>query len=108
MAMRKVLGLAPAVLQGESAERAAFALKLPLPEVRERLQQTLRDCASPDARRLHYRLQAAGSVKEFWMMRSDLYECIARDHSQAEAARRINALLPCFDGWLPSRLLVRI
>ncbi|MGE0497707.1 MAG: hypothetical protein AB7I35_13385 [Ramlibacter sp.] len=108
MAMRRVLGLPPAAPQGDPAERAAFAIKLTLQEVRQHLHQTVHDCSGSDAQRLRFKLQAATSVKEFWMLRSDLYECIARSHSQTEAARRINALLPCFDGWLPSRLLVRI
>jgi len=108
MAMRKAFGLPAPAAQGDYAGRPAFAIKMPLTEVRQRLRAVLADCTTMDAQRLQFKVQAAMSAQALWMLRSDLYECVARHHSQSEAARRINALLPCFDGWLPSRQLVRI
>ncbi len=106
--MRKAFGFAASAHQGDYAGRAAFAIKMPLTEIRHRLRSVLADCTALDAQRLQFKVQAAMSAQELWMLRSDLYECVARHHSQSEAAQRINALLPCFDGWLPSRQLVRI
>lgn len=108
MAMRKAFGLPAPAQQGDYAGRAAFAIKMPLTEIRQHLRAVLADCTTMEAQRLQFKVQAAMSAHELWMLRSDLYECVARHHSQSEAARRINALLPCFDGWLPSRQLVRI
>ena len=108
MTMRKAFGLPASAPQGDFAGRAAFAIKMPLTEVRQRLRAVLADCTAMDAQRIQFRVQAAMTAHDLWMLRSNLYECVAREHSQSEAARRINALLPCFDGWLPSRQLVRI
>jgi hypothetical protein len=47
-------------------------------------------------------------VKELWMLRSDVHQLISRQLSQQEAAKRINDLMPCFEGWIPSRSLVKI
>ena len=77
-------------------------------DVRIELIGVLKDCRAIDAQRIGLRVQATRSVKELWLMRGDLYDCIARHHSQSEASRRINGLLPCFEGWLPSRQLTRI
>ena len=106
--MRKAFGLPAPAPQGDYAGRAAFAIKRPLTEIRQHRRAVLADCTAMDAQRLQFKVQAAMSAHELWMLRSDLYECVARHHSQSEAARRINALLPCFDGWLPSRQLARI
>jgi hypothetical protein len=108
MSMRKAFGWPAPEPLGDCAARAAFAIKMPLTEVRQRLRAVVHDCTGMDAQRIQFKVQAAMSAHELWMLRSDLYECVARHHSQTEAARRINDLLPCFDGWLPSRQLVRI
>lgn len=108
MTMRKAFGLPASAHQGDYAGRAAFAIKMPLAGIRQRLLAVLDDCTAVDTRRIQFKVQASMSAHELWMLRSDLYECVARHHSQTEAARRINDLLPCFDGWLPSRQLVRI
>lgn len=92
--------------------RKAFARpapdRMPLTDVRQHLRAVLADCAGMQAQRLQFRVQAAQTATEMWMLRGDLYDCVARHHSQCEAARRINALLACFDGWLPRQQLVRI
>lgn len=103
--MRKVLGLRT---RAHAAERAALAVRLPVAEIRQRLRQAVHDCPGMDAQRLQFKIMAASSARELWMLRSDLYDCIGRHHSQAFAVTRVNALLPCFDGWLPSHQLVRI
>ena len=106
--MRKAFGLRAPASPGDFTARDAFTIRMPLPDVRLRLRETLADCAGMDAQRLLFKVQAAQAADQLWMLRSDLYNCIARHHSQSEAARRINGLLPCFDGWLPPRQLVRI
>jgi hypothetical protein len=105
-----ILALKRAFAPTQSFSNAPEAPGKPMPmeEVRQRLMQTLKDCQVTDAQRLGIRVQATRNAKELWMLRSDLYDCIARHHSQTEAARRINGLLSCFEGWLPPGQLTRI
>ena len=50
----------------------------------------------------------ADTPADLWLLRSDLYPCVSRTCDQAEAARRINALLDTFSGWLPATQLARV
>ncbi|GAB3469552.1 hypothetical protein GCM10011496_01450 [Polaromonas eurypsychrophila] len=82
--------------------------RLPLEQIRERLYAALLDCKDMGAQRVIYRINVAATPSELWLLRSDLYQCIARVHNQAEAARRTNNLLDAFDGWVPSNQLTPI
>ncbi len=82
--------------------------RLPLEEIRQHLHQALHDCQGMAVQRVIYKVNVAGSPDDLWLLRSDLYLCIARTHDQAEAARRVNALLSIFDGWLPPSQLTPI
>lgn len=108
LSMRKAFGLRASTPQGDFTAREAFNFRMPLDDVRLRMREALTDCAGMDAQRLLFKVQAAQTADALWMLRSDLYNCIARHHSQSQATQRINALLPCFEGWLPSRQLVRV
>lgn len=108
MAMRKAFGLPASAYQDDYADRSAFAIRMPLNDMRQRLRAVLAGRSGMKAQRIQFKVQAAMTAHELWMLRSDLYECVARHHSRCEAARRIKVLLPCFDGWLPSRQLARI
>lgn len=103
MAMKKALGRSLARANGGEA-----AARLPLPALRERMAGMLADCDDLVSQRVALKLQIARTPLELWMLRSDVYSCIAQAHSQAEARERINAILPGFEGWLPPRQLVRI
>jgi hypothetical protein len=82
--------------------------RLPLDHIRLKLHHTLHDCKRLDVQRLGYRINAADTAADLWLLRSDLYQCIARARDQAEAARRINAVLDSFSGWLPADQLTPI
>ncbi|MDO8372204.1 MAG: hypothetical protein V4639_12445 [Pseudomonadota bacterium] len=82
--------------------------RMPLEQIRHQLHQTLHDCKSVDAQRIIFRINIADTPADLWLLRSDLYQCISRARDQTEAARRINALLDAFSGWLPAAQLTRI
>ena len=81
---------------------------MPLEEVRASLQGTLHDCRDLRAQRLIYKINAAKTGADLWLLRSDLYQCISQTHNQTEAVRRINDLVTVFEGWIPARNLTRI
>ena len=82
--------------------------RLRLDQIRERLYAALLDCKNMQAQRVIYRINVAATPSELWLLRSDLYQCIARIHDQAEATRRTNHLLDAFEGWVPSQQLTPI
>lgn len=73
-------------------------------ELRRLSLQTLADCAPGDALRQH--LAHARTGQQIWQARCEMYQAIARRHCESEAVRRLDALLPAFEGWLPAHLLV--
>lgn len=88
--------------------RDAQAQKMTASQVKLQLELSFQDVDGAEAERLRYKVRAAREVRELWMLRSDVHQLISRQFSQHEAARRINALLPCFTGWLPSKTLTAI
>jgi hypothetical protein len=82
--------------------------RLDLADMRQRMELVLHDSEGHECERLRYKIKAARQARELWMIRSDLYQLIARQQSQSEAARRINSLLPIFEGWLPADTLISI
>jgi hypothetical protein len=79
-----------------------------LPQIRQYVLRTLNDCMGIHVAKLQYKVYAARSPKELWMLRSDIYQLVSHSHSQQVAADRINALLPYFENWIPQRQLTRI
>jgi hypothetical protein len=92
----------PAVVAAPSGGKA------PIAQIKQEMAQVLRDMQGIEAERLRYKINATLSVNELWLVRSNLYQTVAKHHSQSEAALRINALLPSFQGWLPAKQLTRI
>lgn len=83
--------------------------RLPLEQIRQQMHRTLHDCsASVGAQRMIFKINLAETPAELWQLRSDVHLCISRLHGQAEAAKRINALLASFAGWIAPAQLVRI
>ena len=82
--------------------------RLPIEHIRRTFQEALHDCKNMGAQRLIYKINIAPTPSDLWLLRSDVHQCIAQTHSQSEAAERINALIPAFDGWLPASKLNRI
>lgn len=81
---------------------------LSLSEVRAAVLATLKDCGGPVCERMRWRLEAAHSAQELWMLRSEIFQLVSAQHCQAEAATRINGLLPVFEPYLPARMLTKI
>lgn len=82
--------------------------RVPVDQIKQQLRALLVDCNDKRAQRVSYRISGAVSADELWQIRSELHQCISQLHSQTEAARRINSLLPSFNGWVPARQLVQI
>ncbi len=104
MVIQRIFG---ALVPGFSNAKTA-ANRLSLGEVQQILRQTLADCKNMNAQRLIYKINVALTPSDLWLLRSELHQCIAQTHNQSEAAERINALIPAFDGWLPASQLTRI
>jgi hypothetical protein len=51
------------------------------------------------------RIDSAITPQALWQLRPELYQIIARTFSQSEAQRRVNELLPLFEGWVPAHQL---
>lgn len=79
--------------------RAAHSLDA----VRRLMLESLADCGQDE--RLRRQLAGADDAQQLWQMRCEIYQAIARRHCEAEAVRRLNALLPFFKGWLPASAL---
>jgi hypothetical protein len=79
-----------------------------VPEIKQHMLQALQDCESPSSARIRYRLEQCVTATELWLMRSDIFQEVSGLHSQGEASERVNRLLPCFKGWLPSSQLTPV
>ncbi|MCZ8255683.1 MAG: hypothetical protein O9327_08475 [Polaromonas sp.] len=105
MVIQRLFGItAPAF----SDSGRSTASRLPVEQIRESLQALLHDCKDMRSQRVLYKINVAHTPSELWMLRSDLHQCIAQTHTQAEAAERINSLIEVFEGWLPAGQLTRI
>ncbi len=82
--------------------------KLPIEQIKQRMELVLHDVDGSAAAGMLYKIRAARSVNDLWMLRSDLYQVVAVAHNQTEAARRINSLLPSFDQWISTKQLSAI
>jgi hypothetical protein len=88
-----------------SARPFAPAGRLTLEQIRQRLYQALADCKDMSTQRVIYRINVTATPAGLWQLRCELHQCIARVHDQAEASRRVDALLDAFEGWVPSHQL---
>ena len=77
-------------------------------QLRHQSLALLDDCEGPCCERLRLRLQSARTADELWLARSEIFQQVASQHCQSQAAQRINGLLPLFEGWLPARLLTLV
>lgn len=90
------------------AQADAEKNKMSPSKVKLKIELSFQDIDSSEAERLRYKIRSTREVKDLWMLRSDIHQLISRHISQQEAAKRINALLPCFEHWLPARELIKI
>jgi len=76
-------------------------------ELRCRSLEALADCTRPQVERIRAQLARAATPQQLWLIHSDIYQAVARQHCEFEAARRLNALSEAFEGWLPASALIR-
>ena len=82
--------------------------KKTISQIKLQIELCFQDVDGPAAERLRYKIRGTREVKDLWMLRSDVYQLISHQIGQTEAAKRINALLPCFEHWMPEKSLVKI
>jgi len=104
MGIRRFFGVS-ALMSSRSARPHQ---RLPIEQIRQSLQKVLHDCKDSRTQRVIYQIHIAQTAADLWLLRSDLHQCIAQLHSQAEAAERINSLINVFEGWVPANQLARI
>ena len=76
--------------------------------MRQQLLSVLDDCEGVECDRLRWRLHTAECAQDLWLLRDAVFQVVASQHCQAQAAQRINALVPAFRQVLPDRLLQRV
>ena len=79
-----------------------------LQQMQLQLHHALRGCAGPMSQRMRWRIDETYAVEDLWLLRGEIFQLVAGEFCQEEAAQRINALLPVFSGWVPERMLARI
>ena len=95
-------------LQSRPQESAEEAPIVPLDQVRLQLHGALEGCDGAMTERVRWQIDQAYTAQDLWMLRGDIYQLVSDQFCQAEAVRRINALLPIFSGQLPGRILTRV
>jgi hypothetical protein len=90
------------------AEAAVEPPLTTLEQMRAQVRETLRGCDGPMCERMRWRIDATRSAQDLWLLRSEIFQLVAGQHCQAEAAQRINGLIPLFEGAVAPRLLTRI
>lgn len=76
-------------------------------ELRRLSLAVIADCPPPHDARARRQVENAITAQQLWMARCEMYQLVARRHCEAEAARRIEALAPAFEAWLPQATLRR-
>lgn len=94
-----------AIKSSKPFKRTPSVRRVPLVSVREQLVRALNDCHDHAAQRVAYQIGVAATAQDLWLLRSDIHQCIAWTHSQAEASARIEPIAETFRGWLPEHQL---
>lgn len=79
-----------------------------LDQMRLQLHAALHGCDGPATERVRWHIDQAYTPQDLWLLRGEIYQMVSDQFCQAEAVRRINALLPVFSGTVPGRMLARI
>ena len=58
----------------------------------------LHDCDGAACERLRRRLRGARSANDLWLARAEVFDIVALQHSEGQAAQRVDALAPHFAG----------
>jgi hypothetical protein len=81
---------------------------LSLNEIRDLILAVVADCECEAAERIRGHAHLMRSAADLWHLRQSVFEVVARRHCESEAARRVNGLVPAFEGWMPQSALVRV
>lgn len=76
--------------------------------VRQQLLSVIEDCEGFECDRVRWRLHTAECAQDLWLLRDAVFQVVASQHCQAQAAQRINGLVPAFQRVLPARVLHRV
>lgn len=78
-----------------------------LEAARQQAIASLGDCRGSETERLRWRLRQAATAQELWLLRAAIFQQVACQHCQSQAAARIEALAPAFESLRPARLRTR-
>ena len=76
--------------------------------IKKEMAAVLHDCPKVVRDRMTLAIYRSHESLDLWLLRADLFQCIAQERGQLEARNRINALLPFFAQRVPDRQLVPI
>ena len=88
--------LAPFRRPSSAAQRPAGLADIQ--RMRSALLETVQDCRSAPALRLHGHIARAATHRDLWALRADAHDVIARHHCQSVAAQRILTLESLLEG----------
>ncbi|MES2974247.1 MAG: hypothetical protein V4757_11610 [Pseudomonadota bacterium] len=92
----------PAELAAPTVSRAPDWL------IKKEMAAAVHDCPEAVRDRMTLAIYRSRESLDLWLLRADLFQCIAKERGQLEARNRINALLPFFAQRVPERQLVPI
>ncbi|MBG9387938.1 hypothetical protein [Caenimonas aquaedulcis] len=73
--------------------------------IRRQMCRLLQDCPGTARDSVLASLKRAYTADEAWMLRSNVYQCIAHRHGESEARERVNGLIPHFQDLMPASRL---
>ncbi len=82
--------------------------RMTVAEAKLKFELAIQDLQGKEVERLRYKIRGVREVSDLWLLRSDIHQLIAKGQDQQKAAEAINALLPCFEGWMPAHQLIKI
>lgn len=96
--------------RGVTSADSAVRPDSPAPEwlIKKEMAAVLHDCPVAVRDRMTLSIYRCREGLELWLLRADLFQCVAQERGQVEARKRINALLPLFAQRVPERQLVAI
>ena len=72
-----------------------------LDNIRSVMLLAVASCSEASRLRIEDQIKHASSAVELWLLRSDMFQCLARERGQMHAAERVAELSPLFRDALP-------
>jgi hypothetical protein len=76
-----------------------------LNHIKSTMLALLSDISLQPQSRLIFRIHAAGTGVELWLLRVEVHQAMALAYGQSVAAQRINGMLPLFELLIPAHML---